>query len=339
MEALARCPAHEGLGIEQGFGDDALAYFDERLDLQPTRRALASLARQAKSNKAFDRSPFIGLAVDGTGAGFFHQPRCPLCHVVRHNDEVIGYRHKLCLVAIVGTQLPLAIDTEPHRPGEGETIAALRLLQRSVATLGRRFADYAVADAEYARAPFLHGVGDLGLHSVVRLKLNLPELYEAAQRRFSRTPPSTVFEEENQRIELWDAEDFDPWESLRWPTVRVLRYLQHKPDGTVVEAYWLTDFPISRASSRALYRMAKSRWEIENEGFNEAKTLHGLEHVAHHHENALLAHWLLLLLALSLERLYRLRWLHRGTHPPMTAIELLRSLRFAVASDRRLDTG
>jgi hypothetical protein len=338
MEALARCPARAGLGLEQGFGDDTLAYFDERLDLQPTRRALASLAQQAKNNKAFDRSAFIGLAVDGSGAGFFRESGCPLCHVVRHSEHgLIGHRHKLCMVAIVGTPIPLPVDIEPHRPGEGEANASLRLLQRSVRTLGRRFADYVVADAEYARAPFLHGVGDLGLHSVVRLKQNLPELYEAAQQRFSQIPPSSVFEEHNQRIELWDAGDFDPWESLRWPTVRVLRYRQHKPDGTVVEAYWLTDLPITRASSRALYRMAKSRWEIENEGFNEAKTHHWLEHVPHHQENAVIAHWLLLLLALALERLYRLRWLHRGYHPVMTSIELLRALRFSVAA-RWLDT-
>jgi hypothetical protein len=29
--------------------------------------------------------------------------------------------------------------------------------------------------------------------------------------------------------------------------------------------------------------MAKSRWEIENHGFNAAKNQHQLEHVPHHH--------------------------------------------------------
>jgi hypothetical protein len=137
---------------------------------------------------------------------------------------------------------------------------------------------------------------------------------------------------------FWDADDFDPWDTLRWPTVRVLRYRQHKRDGTVVEAYWLTDCPREQVSSRRLYRFAKSRWEIENEGFNDGKTRHGLEHISHHHPNSLLIGWLLTIFALTIERLYRLRYLHRGTHRPATAIEFVRALRLSLCSSRPLDT-
>ena len=63
-------------------------------------------------------------------------------------------------------------------------------------------------------------------------------------------------------MEIWEADDFDPWNTLRWETVRVFFYRQHKPDGKVVEAYWLTNFPSSRVGPQALFRMAKSRWEI-----------------------------------------------------------------------------
>ncbi len=44
----------------------------------------------------------------------------------------------------------------------------------------------------------------------------------------------------------------------------------------------------SRRISRCLYHMAKSRWHIENEGFNDAKNRYGLEHIRHHHERSLL---------------------------------------------------
>jgi len=33
------------------------------------------------------------------------------------------------------------------------------------------------------------------------------------------------------RIEIWDADDFDPWQALRRTTVSVLRYCQHKASG------------------------------------------------------------------------------------------------------------
>jgi len=108
--------------------------------------------------------------------------------------------------------------------------------------------------------------------------------------------------------------------------VRVIRYRQHKPDGSVVEADWLTDFGSRQIASLSLYHMAKSRWEIENQGFNDAKNRYGLEHICHHHANSVLLSWLLCLLAMVIERLYRLRYLHRGHHPVRSAEQLCRLL-------------
>lgn len=223
---------------------------------------------------------------------------------------------------MVGTGLTLPLDVEPYGPGESEYHAGQRLLRRALGNLGPRFADYVVVDGEFATAPFLHAAGDLGLPVVARLKDNLPELLAAAQKRFRHQPPQQVFSHGKDRVETWDADDFDPWETLRWKTVRVIRYRQHKPNGTVFEAYWLTDFPRQQVSSRALFRMAKSRWEVENQGFNDAKNLYGFEHICHHEPHSLLAVWLLTALALTIERLYRIRYLHRGTHPILPAITL-----------------
>ena len=84
-------------------------------------------------------------------------------------------------------------------------------------------------------------------------------------------------------------------------------------------------------SRRCLYAMAKSRWQIENQGFNDAKNRYGLEHIRHHHQRSLLLVWLLICLALTLERLYRLRYLHRGSHSVRTAIDLLRLLQLGLS--------
>lgn len=286
LEWLAHA-ARAGLGVPKSFSDDTLAYFIERLDASTTRAALAAALHQAKRNKAFENSRFIGLAVDGTGAG-----------------------------------LPLPFDVEPYGPEDSEYTAGQRLLKRSASLLGPRFADYVVADAKFATAPFLHAADEVGLPVVTRLKDNLPELYAAAQARFAPQAPHAVFEVAGDLVEVWDAEDFAPWETLQWQSVRVLRYRQHKPNGAVIEAYWHTNFSIRRAGSLSLFGIAKSRWEIENQGFNEAKNLHGMEHIAHHEPNSLLLGWLLLLLAMLIERLYRLRYLHRGDHALRSAIDL-----------------
>ena len=75
----------------------------------------------------------------------------------------------------------------------------------------------------------------------------------------------------------------------------MVRYRQTHPDGTVVEAYWLTDFSPRQVGSRQIYRLAKGRWTIENQGFNDSKTRYGLDHVPHHQANSLLIHWLLVI--------------------------------------------
>jgi hypothetical protein len=327
VEALVRSAAGKNLLVCASFSDDTLGYFTERLDPGPSRQALLSLVRRAKRNKAFDDCRWIGLAIDGSGAGWRTQHGCALCRPQRSaRKQILGYQHSFVLISVVGTGLSLPCDVEPYGPGDSEYAAGQRLLRRVIGGVGKRFAQYVVVDGAFATAPFLHTVDALELGVVARLKDNLPELFTAAQKRFPCGPPASTFRCGQDRVELWEAEDFDPWDTLRWETVRVFFYRQHKPNGTVVEAYWLTNFSSSRVGAQALFAMAKSRWEIENEGFNEAKSRHGLEHICHHHANSLLISWLLVMLALTIERLYRLRYLHRGTHPLRSSAELLLTL-------------
>ena len=76
----------------------------------------------------------------------------------------------------------------------------------------------------------------------------------------------------------------------------------------------------------------------QNEGFNEAKSRHGLEHISHHQAHSLLIRWLLAMLALTIERLYRLRYLRRGTHAPRSGAELVLTLWVNLFRPRPADT-
>lgn len=339
VEALARSCGRRALRIARRFGDDALAYFTARLDPESTRQALAKVVRQAKRNKAFDNSRFIGLVIDGTSAGWRRQRGCPLCRPHTAPDgNTHGYLHSLVMLSVTGVGLSLPVDIEPYGPGDSEYTAGQRLLQRAIGRLGRRFADYLVVDGEFATAPFLHSATALGLGVVARLKANLPTLLAEAQQRLGYDPAPQQFLDGKDRVELWDRDDFQPWESLHWPWVRVIFYRQHKPDGTCVEAYWLTNFSTRRVPARSLYHMAKSRWEIENQGFNDAKNRYGFQHIRHHHANSLLVCWLLTALALTLERLYRLRYLHRGSHPLRSAAQLHRQLWLSLSAPLGFDS-
>lgn len=339
LEQLVRSSACRALCVSTRFGDDTLGYFTERLDPGPTRAALRDVVRLAKRNKAFDNCRFIGLAIDGTSAGRSRSPGCPVCRPFRNaKKEVVGYHHHFAAISVVGAGLSLPFDVEPYGPGDSEYAAGQRLLARAVHALGVRFAGYLVVDGEFATAPFLHAANQAGVPVVARLKENLPELLAAVEKRFGPQPPMRVYRDGQDRVEIWDADDFDPWETLGWETVRVIRYRQHKPDGTVVQADWLTDFATRKVGSLSLYHMAKSRWEIENQGFNDAKNRYGIEHICHHEANSILLNWLITFLALVIERLYRIRYLHRGTHPVRSAKELCRLLWLGLSRPRAPDT-
>ncbi len=132
VERLVRSSARRALAVSTSFSDDALGYFTERLDPTPTRAALARTLRQAKRNKAFETSGGIGLAVDGTTVGRCATSACLLCRPYRNADqEIVGYRHHLVLISVVGTGLCLPFDVEPYGPGDSEYAAGQRLLRRA----------------------------------------------------------------------------------------------------------------------------------------------------------------------------------------------------------------
>ena len=323
LEWLARSADRKELGLASGFGDDALAYFTERVDPEVVRQRSAATLKLAKYNKVFEQTAFLGLAIDGTGAGRTTKEACRLCHPVKDSHgNTICQLHYFVMISVVGAGITLPFDVEPYGPGDSEYAAGKRVLKRSTEHVGPRFADYVVVDGKFATAPFLHAADELDIPVIARLKDNLPQLSAAVEARFGQQPPAARFEHGEDRIEVWDTDDFDPWETLAWPTVRVMRYRQHKRDGAVIQADWLTNFSIARLGTRTFFKLAKSRWEIENQGFNDGKNLYGMEHIQHHHPNSMLVNWLFLLLALMIERLYRNRYLHRGTHLILTAIQL-----------------
>jgi hypothetical protein len=213
VEALICSNARRALDVGRRFGDDALAYFTERLDPTRTRQALAGALYQAKRNKAFDNSRFIGVAIDGTTVGRCSAEGCHLCRPFKDSKgEIVGYRHHVVMASIVGTGLSLPMDVEPYGPGDSEYAAGQRLLKRIVENVGPRFAQYTVVDGEFATAPFLHKADQCGLKVIARLKANLPELLTAAEAGFARRSPNRIFKDGSDRVEIWDADDFDPWE-------------------------------------------------------------------------------------------------------------------------------
>jgi len=60
--------------------------------------------------------------------------------------------------------------------------------------------------------------------------------------------------------------------------------------------------------------------------------------IRHHHANSILLNWLLTFLAIVIERLYRIRYLHRGNHPVRSAQQLCQELWLSLGRESSLDS-
>jgi len=89
LEWLVHSPVRTELGVRTPFRDDSLAYCTERMDPETTRVALAATLRQAKRNKAFENSRFIGLALDAPGGPTKSPVRCAIQSKMRRETSTV----------------------------------------------------------------------------------------------------------------------------------------------------------------------------------------------------------------------------------------------------------
>ena len=105
LEWLANFGRRTDLGLTRTFGGDALANFTERVDPEVIRHRAAETLKLAKYNKVFEEAAFIGLAIDGTGAGHTTKTPCPLCHPIKDsNGKVTGHNHYFVMIRVVGAE-------------------------------------------------------------------------------------------------------------------------------------------------------------------------------------------------------------------------------------------
>jgi len=105
---------------------------------------------------------------------------CSQRKVKVHGEEVVEYYHRGVVCHLVGFHMAVPLDIELIRPGEGEVIAAKRLLERVLQRYGRFF-DAVIGDALYLEAPFFNFCIDHGKHVVAVIKGDQRALLQDAQ--------------------------------------------------------------------------------------------------------------------------------------------------------------
>jgi hypothetical protein len=247
------------------------------------------------------------------GTSFFPSRHrwCPHCSertVTVNGKEVVESYHRGVVFHLVGFPIAMPLDVEMIRPGEGEVIAAKRLLDRAVSRYGRFF-DVVLADALYLESPFFNLCLKHRKHVITVLKGQQRVLFQDAQGVFSLMKPKR-WNEGRCQIRAWDAEGFTTAEGVEVP-LRVLhteetvtqrqRHHHHWIEKTEVHHWWwVTTLPLSDVSTDLLWRIAHRRWEIENNLFHTLATHWSLDHCFKHEPTAILNFVLTLFIAFVL---------------------------------------
>ncbi len=309
--------------------------------LEEQRALLAALGRQAWRAKAIHGRPgetYRVVAVDGHELWASRARCCAECLIreVRVGEATVReYYHRVVVAQWVGVTPPGIVDLERVRPGEGEVVAARRLVTRIRGRAGRLI-DVITADALYLEAPFIATVLAAGKHVVIVMKQEARELYQDAERLRALQPPQ-VIEAGRRTTRLWDLPGLESFSTLHrrmrvvWAEEQTVR--RRWVGGVwreVVEPgewIWVTDLPLVAVSAAKIQQWGHDRWDLENRGFNELARLWHMDHCFVHEPTAIEALLLTLSAAFLLTYLFYERNLKPGAHRPGTRLALAARLR------------
>ena len=216
------------------------------------------------------------------------------------------YYHRHVTAMLIHRDGQLLLDAEPQLPGEGETVAAMRLLKRILHKCPRAFnlvcGDALHIDPDLWKLALRHNK-----HFVAVLKNENRDLLTDARSLFDQVEPVHSGYGQTQRVS-WDIEGFKTWSQLG-KDVRVVRSMEtttvrrrhtKQTQQLTSEWVWATSLTKRQAGTQAVITIGHRRWCIENNGFNELANNWHADHRYKHHPNALLVFLLLTYLAYNL---------------------------------------
>jgi hypothetical protein len=298
---------------------DSLGRIFARVDTKTVRKVNHHIYERLKRNKALEppEHGLIALAIDGHESHSTYMQKCTGClerDLGDDNNEKIQYYHRNVTAQLNCRDCCFLLDAESQLSGESEVDCAIRLLDRAVSDYPRAF-DVVIADALYANSFFVNRVLEHGKDVIVVLKDERRELLKDAEALFAGLEPTCISNIAGVRTEYWDAEGFQSWSQVKQPvrvvkmkqTTMVYRQLTGEIEEKVSIWIWVTTLSPHRANTEVVAKLGRSRWNIENQGFNELANHWHANHVYRHDPVAILNFWLMSIIAYNLFRAFYLR--------------------------------
>jgi len=251
----------------------------------------------------------IPLIMDGHESHATYRRHCAGClerTIHTEQGDRVQYYHRHVTAILVGKDFPLLLDAEAQQKGEDEIACAIRLLDRLIGWYPKAF-DIVMGDALYTDPRFYQSVTGHGKEVLTVLKDERRDLIQDAKALFAGMKPQ-VFSLHATQYQCWDLEGFTSWPQFEKP-VRVIssvettiihRQINDRDEEKISAWMWVTTLSQHQATTSTAVQIGHARWDIENHGFNETSNAWHADHVYRHEPNAMLAFWLMTMMAYNL---------------------------------------
>ena len=293
-------------GLDEIADPDTLAYYAERIAIEPMHALLASMTADLIRMRALDPfrlQGYLPVAIDGSQlCTFDHEPwpGCP--HRERSNGTRQFFAYTLDAKLVTSNDMALSMATEALT-NEGNIIfdkqdCELKAFPRLVEKLHAFFPRTPLClllDGLYANQNVIRLIEAKGWKYIITFKEgSMPERFREAQTLAHLQTQNRIEVEKTGLVQRFAWAELLPIAEF---TPNVL--FCHEHADTDRRFVWLTNFQLNRSNvERIATKGGRLRWKVENEGFNVQKNNgYEMQHPYSEHANGFQVFYILLLMA------------------------------------------
>ena len=301
-----------------------IARVADTMDLEEIRSVGMAIYKKARAKKMLEpcHGMWVGV-VDGHEQITSPYCKCKYCksRTVTRKDGVkdIQYYHEFTAFILAGPKISFILDIEPILPKEGEITSAYRLIERVCKNYPKAFS-VVIGDGLYLRETVFNLLKSHRKYAIAVLKEERRQLFEEANRLSLLSEPK-VYRKKKTYYRVWEHSIEGCWDGYG-KEVRVIASEEatpvrvHSKDGKSFEDklkkvkwMWVTNLPCSEslAGLKNTVAICHSRWQIENQCFNETVNTWNADHIYRHSANAIIAFLLLLFICVNIFNIFRIR--------------------------------
>lgn len=294
---------------------DTINNFLKELDNKQLEQIRKYMIKEMFKKRSFEhyryKNRYWKIAIDATGMYSFKEKHCEHCLKKRHKNKETGeverveYYHNVLEAKLVLGDMVFSIDTE-FIENENEDVTKQDCELKAFSRLTERL------KKEYPRLPICI-LGD-SLYACKRVFDTCKEYRWRYILRFKEGSIPSVAKEFNilKKLESKKENGFNYVNEIDYDDKKInvaeyVEFVKCRNKKKLIERrfVFITDIEISRNNVEDIVSAGRSRWKIENEGFNNQKNVsYDLEHVCCENYNAMKNHYLLIQIADIIKQLF-----------------------------------